>query len=125
AVALAESAMGGPYATASFGAKVILQIDGSANRRPGGSAEEDAEWEAALLYGEDQGRVLVSVHPKDEAAVLALAAEHGVPALVLGTVGVPGGEIVIVTRQGRYAWAVERLREVYHAAIPRRMARVE
>ena len=131
AVALAEAAMGGPYATASFGAKVILQIDGSAvaggsaARRLGDSAEEDGEWEAALLYGEDPGRVIVSVHPKDEAAVLALAAEHGVPALVLGTVGVPDGEIVIVTRNGRYAWAVERLREVYHAAIPRRMAWVE
>ncbi len=111
AVALAEAAMGGPYATQTFGAKVIL---------PGETASDEA-----LLYGEDHARVVTSVHPEQEETLLQLAASMGVPARAAGTVGVPGGEIVIVTPGGRYAWAIDRLREIYHQAIPRRMSHVD
>ncbi len=111
AVALAEAAMGGPYATQTFGAKVIL---------PGETASDEA-----LLYGEDHARVVTSVHPAQEEALLQLAGSMGVPARAAGTVGVPGGEIVIVTPGGRYAWAIDRLREIYHQAIPRRMSHVD
>ncbi len=111
AVALAEAAMGGPYATQTFGAKVIL---------PGETASDEA-----LLYGEDHARVVTSVHPELEEALLQLAASMGVPARTAGTVGVPGGEIVIVTPGGRYVWAIDRLREIYHQAIPRRMSHVD
>ena len=111
AVALAEAAMGGPYATQTFGAKVIL---------PGETASDEA-----LLYGEDHARAVTSVHPELEEALLQLAASMGVPARTAGTVGVPGGEIVIVTPGGRYVWAIDRLREIYHQAIPRRMSHVD
>ena len=45
----------------------------------------------ALLFGEAQGRVLVST--PDPNAVLAIALRHGVPARPVGTVGRPGGPL--------------------------------
>lgn len=101
AVALAECAMGDR--TNGLGANVDLSA-----------------WEAlplrALLFGEAQGRALVST--SDAPAVLAIAARHGVPAHAIGTVGEQGGDIVVKvgTREIRAPHAV--LSAAYHDTIP-------
>jgi phosphoribosylformylglycinamidine synthase len=111
AVALAEAAMGGPYATGGLGAELRL---------PAAAGGDDA----VALFAEGHGRVVMSVSPANEAALLALAARLGVPASVLGTVGQPGGALEVSTGAGRYHWPVSHLRETYFNAIPRRMAHV-
>jgi phosphoribosylformylglycinamidine synthase len=108
AVALAEAAMGGPYATEGFGAEVTLK------------APTDSS-DVQLLYAEDHARVVVSADPAHEPALLALARELGVPAAAAGAVGRPKGDITVVTAGGRFVWQVEQLREKYYNAIPRRM----
>lgn len=113
AVAVAEAALGGPYATTWFGAKLMLAGYGT--------APDDV----ALLYGEDPGRVVVSCDPVNEAGVLELAKRHGVPVFVAGTVGPPHGVLVLATAGGRYEWPVGDLRETYFDAIPRRMRHVD
>ncbi len=113
AVAVAEAALGGPYATNWFGAE--LRLTGY------GTAPDDA----ALLYGEDQGRVVLSCDPAHEAAVIAVAAEFGVPVFVAGTVGAAMGTLAVITASARYEWPVSSLRETYFNAIPRRMSHVD
>jgi phosphoribosylformylglycinamidine synthase II len=75
----------------------------------------------ALLFGEAQGRVIVST--PDPAAVLAIAGRHGVRASVIGTVRTGTGllEIAVGTRQLRAN--VRQLADAYHEAIPRIMQR--
>ena len=78
---------------------------------------------AALLFGEDQGRAMVSVAKEKADDLRALAAEKGVHAYVIGEVGHPGGTARFTLAQGRH---IERpiamLRNVYESAIPRRMS---
>jgi phosphoribosylformylglycinamidine synthase len=112
-VALAEAALGGPYAPHGFGTEVHLT-----QYAPGLAAE-------LLLYGEDGARAIVSCAPEAEAPLLALARTHGVPALVIGTVGEPAGELDVFCREVRLKWAVEGLRRIYLSAIPRRMSHVD
>ena len=74
-----------------------------------------------LLYGEDQGRVILSCRPTDRTALLALAQEHSVPTVVAGVVSEPGGMLSIVTGRTTHSWPASELRNVYFEAIPRRM----
>ncbi len=108
-VALAEAAIGGPYAGTGLGAEVDLR-----GHAPGLSDE-------ALLFGEDGARAVVSCRPGDLPALTALAAELEVPAHPVGTVGEADGELAAATETARYAWPVGRLRERYEQGIPRRM----
>jgi phosphoribosylformylglycinamidine synthase len=110
AVALAECCMGGPWANGTLGAEVDL----------GGHADDvpDLGW----LYGEDAGRVVISVAPEDTLTMQRLAGAHGVPCHLLGVVGAPGGDLVIRRGESRWSWSTGRLRAIYHDAIPRRMA---
>ena len=55
--------------------------------------------------------------------MLALAARHGVPARVIGTVTAPGEGLRIATASGTLAASLDQLGEAYHEAIPRAMAR--
>jgi phosphoribosylformylglycinamidine synthase len=112
AVAVAEAAVGGPYAEAPLGASVDL----------GGYAPDVPD--EGLLYGEDGARAVVSVSPAQLDALVALAREHGVPAWVAGQVGAASGEITIATAGGRYQWPSALLRQTYYGAIPRRMSHV-
>jgi phosphoribosylformylglycinamidine synthase len=75
----------------------------------------------ALLFGEAQGRVLVST--PDAGAVLAAAARHGVPAAPIGTVRARGGSLLITVAGRRIESPVSALAEAYHEAIPRIMSR--
>jgi phosphoribosylformylglycinamidine synthase len=111
-VALAEAAMGGPYSSAPMGAR--LDLTGYAR---GLSVE-------ALFYGEDGARAVVSCDPGLEAALLALARQHGVPAFVAGQTQ---AERTLKIKHGdrESDWSLDELRSVYDQAIPRRMEHVE
>jgi phosphoribosylformylglycinamidine synthase len=108
-VTLAEAAIGGPYASAGFGAAISL--DGYADGVP----------LDALLYGEDMGRVVVSSAPGQVEALLALGREHGVPAFEAGRVGAPGAPLELRAGGRLLSWGIESLRQIYFEAIPRRM----
>jgi phosphoribosylformylglycinamidine synthase subunit PurL len=76
---------------------------------------------AALLFGEAQGRVVVSCGDGDVDAVLETAREHGVPARRIGTVGVPFGTVRIATPRGVVEAPAAELSGTYESALPRRM----
>jgi phosphoribosylformylglycinamidine synthase len=75
----------------------------------------------ALLFGEAQGRVLVST--PDAAAVQAIAKRHGVKATVLGTVRASTGLLEVTTGSRQLRANVSQLADAYHEAIPRIMQR--
>ena len=92
---------------------------------PVGADVDLSRWSAlplrALLFGEAQGRVLVST--PDAAAVLAVAVRHGVPAAVIGTVREASGTLVLIVGERRFSARVAQLADTYHEAIPRIMQR--
>jgi phosphoribosylformylglycinamidine synthase len=108
AVALAEACIGGPYAE-----PVGATIDLGAIQGPLSAA--------ALLFGEDHGRVLLSLDPAHVAPVLKLAADSGVPAAPIGSVSGPGDRLAVSLAGERVTWPVSTLRSTYMDAIPRRM----
>ena len=107
AVAIAESAM--MDRECPFGAHVDLTAFAALPLR-------------ALLFGEAQGRVVVST--PDPLAVVQLAAAHGVPGRAIGIVGESNGDVVIQVGASAWRTPVEQLAESYHEAIPRLMAKV-
>jgi phosphoribosylformylglycinamidine synthase subunit PurL len=113
AVAAAEAAVGGPYAARGLGASLDLAAYG-------GSLPDEA-----LLYGEDGARVVVSCSPTAAPDLIALAAEHGVPAARVGAVGDPGGRLELRTGSRVFSWVIDDLRRIYYDAIPRRMAHAD
>ena len=71
------------------------------------------------LFSESTARALVAVPLDAEAALLALAAKHGVPALVLG---VTGGESLAVDtgdEASGFIIALDEAREVFEGTLPR------
>jgi len=76
---------------------------------------------AALLFGEAQGRIVVSCAPADVARVLETARRHGVPAAQIGTVGPAGGAFVVEGAGRRIEARAADLAEAYHNAISRIM----
>jgi len=109
AVALAEVAMGGPYAEHGFG----LDIDLSTYHTPLPTHE--------VLFSETQARAVVTCAPERAAAVTALAEELRVPLHRAGGVGAPDGELRVTLHDSHLAHPVAALRRVYFEAIPRRM----
>jgi phosphoribosylformylglycinamidine synthase len=105
-VALAECCMSDP--DTGYGADVDL-----------------GAWDAlplrALLFGEAQGRVVVSTADAD--AVAAIARRHGVPARTIGTTAEAGGGLRVRAGGRTVRASIERLRAVYHRAIPEIMDR--
>ena len=75
----------------------------------------------AVLFGEDQGRAVVSASPDRRDAVLALARQHGVEAHVVGTVGAPRGQVRLAVSPHVVERPAEQLRRIYDDAIPRRL----
>jgi len=112
AVALAESAIGGPYADRGFGAIADLRT-----YAPGLAPEQ-------VLYGEDHGRVVLSVAPPALPGLRALLVRHGLRGYLAGEVRAPGGMLEVVMLGTVHRWPVDRLRTVYDDAIPRRMREV-
>jgi phosphoribosylformylglycinamidine synthase len=89
-----------------------------------GATIDLSQWSAlpdrALLYGEAQGRAVLST--SSPAAVLAVAARHKVSATVIGRVGPIGAPLQISTRLTRVVAPLARLDFAYHETIPRIMA---
>jgi len=112
AVALAEAAIGGPYADRGFGAIVDLRT-----YAPALPAD-------ATLYGEDHGRVVLSVAPAALPGLRGLLTRHGLHGYLAGEVRAPGGTLDIILPRSTHRWPVDRLRAVYDDAIPRRMREV-
>jgi phosphoribosylformylglycinamidine synthase subunit PurL len=108
-VALAEAALGGPYQPAGFGLDVDLGGYGGALPAH------------HLLFSESHARAVVTCPPERATAIVALAAEHGVPAFAAGVVGGENGDVRMRLRDTEIVEPVARLREVYFSAIPRRM----
>jgi phosphoribosylformylglycinamidine synthase len=107
AVCLAESAMG---ERESAGITVVL---------------DDAVEPAALLFGETQGRIVVSCAPSAVAGVLEVAARRDVPARAIGTVGARSATARFVLRSPGAAIdvAIGEMADAYRTAIPRAMDR--
>jgi phosphoribosylformylglycinamidine synthase II len=109
AVAVAEAAIGGPYADRSLGATLDL------------SGYGDGVAIDALLFGEDGARVVVSCRPESLERLTGLAARVGVPAFVAGEVGEANGPLSIRAGGTPLEWDTAALRRIYYDAIPRRM----
>lgn len=103
AVALAECCLTGPGP--QLGARVSLDDD----LRPD-----------ALLFGESQSRVVVSIEGKNLDAFKEIANRVGAPVTFLGLVG---GKDLMIELQGRsLQWPVETLRKIHRHAIRHHMA---
>jgi phosphoribosylformylglycinamidine synthase len=74
----------------------------------------------AVLFGEAQGRVVLSTSMPD--TVLAIAEKHGVPARRVGQVGALGTPLQISLGDRQFSAALDRLDDAYHEAIPRIMS---
>jgi phosphoribosylformylglycinamidine synthase subunit PurL len=84
----------------------------------------DALPAAALLFGEAQGRIVVSCGGGMVDDIIATAARMDVPASVIGRVGAPGGAFRLRTAgSAAIDLPVASLHEVYFTAIPRLMER--
>ncbi|MDQ6926103.1 MAG: AIR synthase related protein, partial [Candidatus Eremiobacteraeota bacterium] len=74
----------------------------------------------ALLYAESHGRVIVSTDAPN--GVLALAAEHSVPATVIGRVTTAAEGFVVQVGESRWSASIDALARGYHETIPAAMA---
>jgi phosphoribosylformylglycinamidine synthase subunit PurL len=73
----------------------------------------------ALLFGETQGRIVITVGARDAAKVIERAKILGVKAARLGVVG--GAELRIKTGQREMAWKVAELHDLWWNSIARAM----
>lgn len=105
AIALAESALGNPNGPVGVDAGINETLPA-----------------ASLLFGESQGRIIVSSDATNAAAVEAIARKHGVPVQRIGTVGAAGGHFRIRTLATELDAPVTELADVYENAIPRLMS---
>jgi phosphoribosylformylglycinamidine synthase len=128
--ALLESIRAGHVAsahdTSEGGLAVALAECCMADRnRPMGAKVDVSAWSTlatrALLFGEAQGRVVLSSSNAD--AVLAIAKRHGVPARVIGTVTEAAQGLHISTGTSSLSISAERMIDAYHEALPRAMSR--
>ena len=112
AVALAEACLGGPYATSVFGADVRLGTYGAHLTAP------------QRLFGEDQGRALLSLPSRRGQDLARFARDHGVPLFGAGRVTAARSGLTLRLEPGTLRWDVRDLRRIYMDAIPRRMQAV-
>ena len=75
----------------------------------------------AVLFGESASRVVVSIKDSDLSALMRLAAEHGVPARLIGRTGGPRLQISIDGRQS-IDIAIEEAHKVWATAFERHFA---
>ncbi len=111
AVALAESCISRQIARETprlIGAQIDLSFAATAAIRL-----------EALLFGETQSRVIISVAPLDAVKVVERAKILGVGAVKLGTTG--GSELVIKRGDTECKWAVAQLHDLWWNAIARAM----
>jgi phosphoribosylformylglycinamidine synthase len=124
AVALAECCISRQLARETprlIGAKVELlePSEPSPKTDAPASAPAPAPRLDALLFGEAQGRVIISVAPRDTVKVLARAEILGIPARHLGVVG--GETLEITTPGGSLTCPVAELHDLWWNSIARAM----
>jgi phosphoribosylformylglycinamidine synthase len=73
----------------------------------------------ALLFGESQARIIISVKSGQAAGVVERAREAGLPARRLGQVG--GGTLEILTARGKVESRLEKLHDLWWNSIARAM----
>jgi phosphoribosylformylglycinamidine synthase len=105
AVAIAECAVGDRNALR--GCRVVLNAWAALPER-------------ALLYGEAQGRAVLTT--RDPAALLAVAERHGVPARVIGQVGRENSDVTLELANRTIRVVADSLANAYHDAIPALMS---
>ena len=92
---------------------------------PLGAVVDLSPWDAlplrALLFGEGQGRAVLST--ASEEAVLRIARAHGCPARIIGTVRRADSDLTITARGTTFTAPLARLAAAYHDAIPAIMSR--
>jgi phosphoribosylformylglycinamidine synthase len=74
----------------------------------------------ALLFGETQNRVVITVAPADAGRVLKQASLLGVPAARIGVVG--GDALVVRTADGEWSAPLQPLHDAWWNSIARAMA---
>jgi phosphoribosylformylglycinamidine synthase II len=121
AVALAECCISHQIARNTpclIGAQVDLpSLDGASPEVTATSGNSRLD---AVLFGESQGRVLISVAPHDAVKVIERAKLLGIPASRLGTVG---GESLLLRRgNAEYSWNLKLLYDLWWHSIARAMA---
>ncbi|HSR43158.1 MAG TPA: AIR synthase-related protein, partial [Longimicrobiales bacterium] len=98
-----------------------------------GDGEEPLGFEVALadeipplplLFGEGQGRVVVSCNADDADEVRRLAGRHGVPCREIGRVGGPGDRVRITCGTSGVDVDLTEIADAFFGAIPRIMDRV-
>ncbi len=92
---------------------------------PLGASVDLSPWRAlplrALLFGEAQGRIIVSSEVPEE--VVAVATRHGVPARVIGTVRPASGGFTLTVGARVIRAQPSALARAYHEALPDAMTR--
>ena len=81
----------------------------------------DALPDAALLFGEDHGRVVATCAPEDGEELRRMASRYGVPCERIGRVTDPGAPLEIETASSALRLEAETLRNRYFGAIPQIM----
>jgi phosphoribosylformylglycinamidine synthase len=76
---------------------------------------------AGLLFGEGQGRIVVTCKAGSESRLLEIAADRGVPAKVIGEVTADGTFNIQVSESARISTTTAELADIYNNAIPRLM----
>jgi phosphoribosylformylglycinamidine (FGAM) synthase-like enzyme len=109
AVALAESCIGG-----GVGADIALPSGPALNKYPVHSAV------AALLFGESQSRIILSVAPELAEKVMHELSAYNIPHAKLGTTG--GDTLTITAHGATLTVTVAELREPFETSIERAMA---
>jgi len=92
---------------------------------PLGAQVDLSAWAAlplrALLFGEAQGRVVLSTANAE--AVLAIARAHGVPATAIGTVRTASAGLMLTVGARTIRASLATLGDAFHGALPRAMSR--
>src|ERR1051326_6001472 len=83
------------------------------------SKPADASRVDALLFGETQGRIIISVAQIDAVKVLARAKILGIPATWIGIVG--GENLIIKTAASELSWPLSELHDLWWNSIARAM----
>ncbi|HEY5910806.1 MAG TPA: phosphoribosylformylglycinamidine synthase subunit PurL [Verrucomicrobiae bacterium] len=111
AVALAEACLSQQVAR-DTPRLIGARIDLSSNPVPGARLD-------ALLFGETQGRVIISTSALDAVKVLERAKILGINAVRFGTVG--GDKLTLKMAAGEFSWDVKELYDLWWNAIARAM----
>jgi len=124
AVALAESCISQQIARETprlIGAQIDLTaLRWGSNGSTGDKAQDQGHMRLdALLFGETQGRIIISTNPLDAVKVVERAKLLGIPAARIGTVN--GEQLEVKTPNGEFSWAIAELYDLWWNSIARAM----